>query len=75
MGLRDDIKKALHQRIVLRALGPDHGDETCILCNRTFDAANTLCVHVLNEGNLCDSCSGIYTPELLKAKMVCLSEE
>ncbi len=75
MGLRDEIKRVLRQKVVLRALGPGHAKEICILCNRTFDAANSLCVHVLCEGDLCDICSGVYTPELLNAKIVCLNEE
>lgn len=75
MGLREEIKKALHQKVVLRILGPEHEKEICILCNRDFNGADSICVHVLNEGNLCDSCSAVYAPDLLKAKNVCLNED
>ncbi|KMQ52921.1 hypothetical protein CHISP_0142 [Chitinispirillum alkaliphilum] len=74
MGIREDIRRAIHNKLILRILGPKGDKEVCVICNKSFNGANSLCVHIINDGNMCDSCSEIYAPDLLNAKKLCLSE-
>ncbi|MDG5815951.1 hypothetical protein QA601_12740 [Chitinispirillales bacterium ANBcel5] len=68
MGIREEIKRTVQNKLVLRFSANPERSVQCCICDRSAVPNTPLIIEVLDEGALCDLCARRYAPELFEVK-------
>jgi hypothetical protein len=66
MGISDEIRDSIKDRVVLRSTGDNSADTNrCVICGNYFQTRGTLTLYTREEGHVCLSCGERFAPEMV----------